>query len=201
MKIIIVVLVTVCFKQHLIAQIPKEPAPMKGYKAILNDRFVKKIWPDVKDRDLNLLIELSLDKRNRYNSIIPLIVTAPLLDTVVHFFYADQLKSMGKRKARLKLYNRPDSVPSGAVAIVGMDELKKWQRLDFDSVFNVMTKNMIVNTETFDMDRFLDLNLDELCCENLSRNETFFIAYSFFINGILLTRNHIYGGRLQFVPY
>jgi len=172
--------------------------PINGYKNVLDLRFNnKKLWNKEQEMTITSLVDVVLKLGKAYNQIIPLQFVENGTDTLIQFYYSKDLKRSHK-KAPIKFTNRQrfERKPFASIQ-------KKIQepRFDYDSIYSVMKENMLINSSTFNLDRYLDSKtLDATCCQPKTQDERLYLIYIFFRNGILLGEDTP-TGRLYYKPY
>jgi hypothetical protein len=172
--------------------------PINGYKNILDLRFSNEdLWRKEKEKNTTSLIDVVLKLGKGYNQIVPLQLVENGTDTLIQFYFANDLKKIHKKKPikftnSLKLEKKP---------FASIQKKIHEPRFDYDSIYSVMKGNMLVNSSIFNLDRYLDgKTLNATCCQPKTQDERLYLIYIFFRNGILLGEDTL-TGRLYYKPY
>lgn len=157
---------------------------VSGYNQLF-DR-ASKVNYRISTTHVDSLIAVILNKKNRYELIVPLQFNQPNGDTVVHFFYSMVLKKHRSKQVRWindtsELSNKSFfSIPKNEIVI---------RPIDYDSVATVMRNNILINSATFNFDRFANENISTFCCNFKSRKDLLMLLYGFFSHGIILSED------------
>jgi hypothetical protein len=173
--------------------------PIPGYREVLNKRFGSgTTWFSSREANLNDLVGIVLSKKNTYNQIVPLrFVDAG--DTTIVFYYSKHLPKLIKRAPARFTYVK--TIPTGGFAKMPQRELiSKSKMLNYDSIFRWMTSNMLINSSLFDLDTYLDADVNSFCYRPKGYNDSLVMIYCFFINGILVAEDRG-SGWLVCLPY
>ncbi|MEO7991734.1 MAG: hypothetical protein ABI663_19430 [Chryseolinea sp.] len=170
---------------------------LSGYRDFLNARFdLNSNWKGAKDFRLNRLVDLSINKNSNIDFVIPLHIVVNK-DTLICFFYTQTLKKEFKNMT--VCFNATENLLAKSIAKFPKESIVN-ASINFDSIYQYMQSNIVVNSQNFDINKYLDSEISDFCCRPDTYIKRLELIYLFFVNGIII-REESATGRLYYVSF
>lgn len=170
---------------------------IRNYRPLIEERFNNsEAWYNNRWKNLDAVVEVTLDPSNNMDITIPLIQTVNGDSTVI-FCNTRLLRKYYKKTIN---FHTELDLTKACVAKMKKSEIASPKQFNYDSIFKVMEGNIKLNRAIYSFDAFVDSNQTSYCCLAGTYYDRLKLIYYFFINGILLVEDS-HTGRLHYMRY